>query len=655
MEQNARQDMKYLKLLARQYPTIAEVSTEIINLKAILGLPKGTEHFISDIHGEYEAFLHMLKNASGVVRVKIDALFENSVTEAERNTLATLIYYPEEKLDQLHREGVITDEWYRITLRRLVEVCRLSASKYTRSKVRKALPQGFAYIIDELLHAIETEDKLRYNNELIHTIIETEQADTMIVALSNLIQRLVIDRLHIVGDVYDRGPGAHIIMNRLLSYHNVDVQWGNHDILWMGAAAGNRALIATTIINSLKYGNVDSIEDGYGISLSPLVTFALNVYADDPCIQFLPRAVGGVGHDNPDLIAKMHKAMAIILFKLEGQIIRDNPDYHMEHRMMLERVDYERGAMTVDGVEYELADKRFPTVLPSDPYALSEAEEELIDKLRTEFHHSEKLQEHVRFLFSHGSMYLVCNGNLLFHGCVPANEDGSFASVVIGDRAYAGKALFDRADELVRQGYFARWGSPERQEGLDFFWYMWCGTNSPLFGKDKMTTFERYFIADKVTHEEHKNPYFKLAEHEDFAVKILKEFGLSDDPDSHIINGHVPVKIKKGESPIKANGRIFVIDGGMSKAYQSTTGIAGYTLICNSERMSLSCHDPFVTVGEAIRSEVDIHSTQQIVYTYARRKRVADTDVGRSLIERIADLTDLLAAYRSGAIKQHSH
>ena len=648
-------DMKYLKLLAREYPTIAEVSTEIINLKAILCLPKGTEHFISDIHGEYEAFLHMLKNASGVVRVKVDTLFENSVTEAERNTLATLIYYPEEKLDQLHKAGVCTPEWYKITLRRLVEVARLSASKYTRSKVRKALPQGFEYIIDELLHAIETEDKMRYNNELIRTIIETEQADTLIVALSNLIQRLVIDRLHIVGDIFDRGPGAHIILNRLLNYHNVDVQWGNHDVLWMGAAAGSRTMIATTIINSLKYGNVDTLEDGYGIALSPLLSFAMQTYADDPCTRFLPRDVGDATHDNPELIAKMHKAMAVILFKLEGQVIARNPEYRMDHRAMLHRIDYEHGTITLaNGETHPLADAHFPTVLPSDPYTLSEAEADLMDKLRTAFHHSQRLQEHIRFLFSRGGMYLVCNGNLLFHGCVPANEDGSFASASIDGTPYSGKALFDMADEMLRKGFFARWGSPERQKGLDFFWYMWCGANSPLFGKDQMTTFERYFIADKATHEERKNPYFKLAEHEEFAIKILREFGLSDDRDSHIINGHVPVKIKKGESPIKANGRIFVIDGGMSKAYQSTTGIAGYTLIYNSERMALSCHDPFVTVAEAIRSEVDIHSTQQIVYTPARRKRVADTDVGKSLMERVEDLQRLLVAYRAGTIKQHA-
>jgi len=654
MAQETFDDMKYLRLLAREYPSIAQVSTEIINLKAILCLPKGTEHFISDIHGEYEAFLHMLKNASGVVRQKVDILFENSVTEAERNMLATLIYYPEQKLEQLHKNGVINDEWYKITLRRLVEVCRLSASKYTRSKVRKALPAGFEYIIDELLHAIETEDKIRYNNEIIHSIIETRQADALIVALSNLIQRLVIDRLHIVGDVFDRGPGAHIILNRLLNYHNVDVQWGNHDILWMGAAAGSRALIATTIINSLKYGNIDSIEDGYGISLSPLVTFAINTYADDPCTKFLPREVGGAGHDNAELIAKMHKAMAVILFKLEGQIIENNPEFHMDHRRMLHRIDFENGTVALDDGVFPMADTHLPTVLPSDPYTLSEAESELMDKLRTAFHHSERLQDHIRFLFSHGSMYLVCNGNLLFHGCVPLNADGTFASVTIDGKDYAGKALFDRADARVRQGFFAPWGSEERKKGLDFFWYMWCGTNSPLFGKDKMTTFERYFVEDKATHEEHKNPYFKLAEHEDCAIRILKEFGLSDDPDSHIINGHVPVKIKKGESPIKANGRIFVIDGGMSKAYQSTTGIAGYTLIFNSERMILSCHDPFVTVAEAVRSEVDIHSTQQIVYTPKRRLRVADTDVGKSLIERVEDLKRLLDAYRSGAIKEHS-
>jgi len=645
--------LKYLKLLAREYPTIAAVSTEIINLKAILCLPKGTEHFISDIHGEYESFIHMLKNASGVVREKVDECLESTVTSAERDTLSTLIYYPCEKLEQLHNDGIITTEWYRITLRRLVEVCRLCASKYTRSKVRKALPAGYGYIIDEMLHSIETEDKIRYNNEIILSIIDTDQADTLIIALCNLIQRLVIDRLHIVGDIFDRGPGAHIILKKLIKYHDIDIQWGNHDILWMGAAAGSRAMIATTIINSLKYGNVDTIEDGYGISLSPLVRFAMEAYADDPCERFYPRTVEGpVDGRNAELIAKMQKAMAIILFKLEGQLIRKNPEFQMENRLLLDKIDYENGTIVIDGKTYELADKNFPTVLPSDPYALTENEEELMDKLRKAFFHSEKLQDHIRFLYSHGSIYLCCNGNLLFHGCVPTNADGSFTEVELDGKKYSGKAYFDKADERVREAFFTKWGSEKRKRGLDFMYYLWCGANSPMFGKDRMTTFERYFILDKETHTEHKNAYFGFAEQESFAIRLLQEFGLSDAPDCHVINGHVPVKIKKGESPIKANGRIIVIDGGMSKAYQSTTGIAGYTLIYNSNRMVLSRHDPFVTVEEAISGEVDIHSVPQVIYTPMHRKRVADTDIGKSLAERVQDLTHLLRAYRCGTIKQ---
>ncbi len=644
--------VKYLRLLAREYPTVNEVSTELINLKAILCLPKGTEHFISDIHGESAAFVHMLKNASGVVREKIDNLFAETVTLDERNKLATLIYYPVEKLELMHSEGLVNNEWYRITLLRLVDVCRLSASKYTRSKVRKALPKGFEYIIDELLHAADTVDKQRYNSEIVRSIIETNQADAFIIAISRLIQQLVIDRLHVVGDIFDRGPGAHAIMDALNCYHNVDIQWGNHDILWMGAAAGGDASIATTLINSLRYGNVDTIEDGYGISLSPLVTFALDVYAADPCERFYPRVTDPTADQvNPELIAKMHKAMAVILFKLEGDIIDRNPDFHMEHRKMLDKIDYERGVCKPDGVEYAMTDTNFPTVLPSSPFALSDAEKELMDKLRTSFRHSQKLQQHVRFLYARGSMYLCCNGNLLFHGCIPCNDDGTYTAVSIDGETVSGKRYLDRADALVRQSYFAKVGSKERDEGLDFMWYLWCGKDSPLFGKDKMTTFERYFLSDKATHTELKNPYFAYAEKESFAVALLHEFGL-DAPDGHVINGHVPVKIKKGESPVKANGRVIVIDGGMSKAYQSTTGIAGYTLIYSSNRLMLSRHDPFVTVNEAIRSEVDIHSTQEIVSVPPVRKLVADTDNGRAIAERIADLTELLHAYQSGMLKQ---
>lgn len=645
------QDEKYLKLLAREYPTVTDVSTEIINLRAILCLPKGTEHFISDMHGEYAAFCHMLKNASGVVREKIDLLFSDTMSLEERNSFATLIYYPEKKLDRLRQSGIANDEWYSATLLRLVEVCKLTASKYTRSKLRKALPRGFEYVIDELLHAADNTNKSRYNREIVRAIVETERADAFIISICRLIQRLVIDRLHIIGDVYDRGPGSHIIMDTLMQFHDVDFQWGNHDILWMGAAAGSDALIATTIINSLKYGNSDTLEDGYGISLSPLLTFALRAYASDPCTHFFPRAIDvSLSTRDSAIMAKMHKAMAIILFKLEGQIIERNPDFDMEQRRMLHRIDFEDGTITLAGQTYELNDKSFPTILPSSPYALSEDETELMNKLKHAFYHSEKLQEHIQTLYSKGSLYLCCNGNLLFHGCVPAEADGSFTSVTFKGKTYSGKSYFDYADATARAGYFLRWGTPERTQALDFMWYLWCGPNSPLFGKDRMTTFERYFIDDKATHVETKNTYFLCAEREDFAVRLLKEFGIEGD-NSRVINGHVPVKIKKGESPIKANGRIIVIDGGMSKPYQSQTGIAGYTLIYSSNGVFLACHDPFVTVDEAIDNELDIHSVQTCVYRPEHRLRVADTDVGRAISERIEDLTKLLEAYRSGEIK----
>lgn len=648
------QDEKYLKLLAREYPTVMDVSTEIINLRAILCLPKGTEHFISDIHGEYSAFLHMLKNASGVVREKIDLLFSNSMTLKDRNSFATLIYYPQKKLDQLRLTDTLSDDWYTVTLLRLVEVCRLSASKYTRSKLRKALPKGFEYIIDELLHATDNYNKADYNREIVRSIIETDRADAFIVSISELIQRLVIDRLHIIGDIYDRGPGSHIIMDALQQFHNIDFQWGNHDILWMGAAAGSDALIATTIINSLKYGNMDTIEDGYGISLSPLVTFALRAYSDDPCLHFYPRTMDdSLSSRDVQIMAKMHKAMAVILFKLEGDIIERNPDFLMDERRMMDKIDYEQGTINILGSTYQLNDTSFPTVLPSSPFVLSEDEQELMDKLRLAFYHSQKLQEHVQTLYAKGSLYLGCNGNLLFHGCVPSESDGSFTTVTFQGKSYSGKSYFDYADAMARAGYFLPWDSEERTRALDFMWYLWCGPHSPLFGKDRMTTFERYFIDDKSTHVETKNTYFVCAEDEQFAVRLLKEFGI-DEPNSRIVNGHVPVKIKKGESPIKANGRIIVIDGGMSKPYQQQTGIAGYTLIYSSNGVFLSCHDPFVTVDEAVSNELDIHSTQACVYRPERRLQVSDTDIGKAIEERIADLSKLLNAYRSGTLKEYS-
>lgn len=650
-EEYTAPDLKYLKLLAREYPTIDEVCTEIVNLKAILCLPKGTEHFISDIHGEYEAFLHMLKNASGVVREKVDLLYEDSLTLSERNQLATLIYYPEEKLDALREKRPLDEEWYMITITRLIEVCRLTASKYTRSKVRKALPRGFEYIIDELLHAADDHNHKGYNREILHAIIATDRAEEFIIAVSGLIQRLAIDRLHIVGDIFDRGPGAHIILDALSQYHNVDLQWGNHDILWMGAAAGSEALVATTIVNSLKYGNVDTIEDGYGISLSPLVSFALDVYGDDPCARFMPREIeASLDRRGAEIIAKMHKALAIILFKLEGELIERNPAFGMDARRLLHKIDRASGTVELEGGVYPLTDTNFPTVDPENPYALTDGERGLINKLRTAFDHSQKLQRHVQFLYSHGGMYLRCNDCLLFHGCVPTDENGEFAPVEIAGERLSGKAYFDRADALVRQGYFAKEGSPERAEGLDFLYYSWCGPLSAVFGKDRMTTFERYFVEDKDTHTERKNPYFTFAESEDFALKVLREFEI-DSPDARIVNGHVPVKIKKGENPIKANGRIIVIDGGMSKPYQQQTGAAGYTLISSSTGITLSCHEPFVTVSEAVETEADIHSSQETVWRPLKRLLVADTDNGRAIAERVRDLNCLLDAYRTGVLK----
>ena len=648
------QELKYLKLLAREYPTIEQVSTEIINLEAILCLPKATEHFISDIHGEYAAFQHMLKNASGVVREKVEILYGEKLSVEEIDTLSTLIYYPKEKLEIFREEGILTDEWYLKTLHQLVEVCRLSASKYTRSKVRRSLPPQFEYIIVELLNATDDRMKTQYYNEIFRAIIETEQADAFIIELSNLIQRLVIDHLHIVGDVFDRGPGAPRILDTLSSYHHVDLQWGNHDILWMGAAAGSRALIATAVINSLKYGNIDTLEVGYGISLRPLMSFAIETYADDPCERFRPKLLDKeMDTHNADIVAKMHKAMAVILFKIEDQIIRDHPEYGMEDRRLLKTVDLKTGTVEVRGTRYPMLDTNFPTLCGPDICALTEEEEKLINQLRKSFYRSEKLQRHTKFLFSNGNIYLKCNGNLLYHGCVPTAEDGSFKQVEIAGKICSGKAYFDRVEKVAREAYFTKWGSAERKRGIDYMWYFWCGPDSPLFGKDRMTTFERYFIADPGTHVETKNAYFTFAEDETFARKVLDEFGLGDVPEARIINGHVPVKIKKGESPVKANGRIIVIDGGMSKAYQSTTGIAGYTLIYSSNELALSSHEPFVPVKEAIRSEVDIHSTRQVVYKPARRLRVADTDIGAKLRERVVDLKQLLRAYREGLIKQN--
>jgi len=649
-------ELKYLNLLSNQYPTIAAACTEIINLQAILNLPKGTEHFMSDIHGEYESFNHVLKNGSGNIKRKITEVFGDLLSEKEIKSLATLIYYPEQKLEIVHKNEDNIEEWYKITIYRLVMVCRKAAFKYTRMKVRKALPKDFAYIIEELMHQGPEEfDKEEYYNEIIKTIISIGRADEFIIAMSKLIQRLVIDRLHIVGDIFDRGPGADIVMETLYNYHSVDIQWGNHDVLWMGAASGSEACIATVIRICARYMNLDTIEDGYGINILPLATFALEFYKDDDCTQFKPKIESYMVCTENDLklIAKMHKAISIIQFKLEGEIINRRPHFCMEDRLLLNKINYEDGTINIDGKIYELNNCNFPTINSKNPYALTIEERELMEKLKSSFSNSEKLQKHVRFLFANGSMYLKFNTNLMYHGCIPMNEDGSFKKVIIGSsgQSYSGKSYFDRLEILIREGYFHENNLEAKMYGMDITWYLWTGSYSPLFGKDKMTTFERYFINDKETHVEKKNPYFKLEDNENMCKIIFEEFGLNPDV-SHIINGHVPVKLKDGESPIKANGKLLVIDGGFSKAYQGTTGIAGYTLIYNSYGLILVAHDPFESTQKAIEEEKDIHSTTMVLEKEVERKRVLNTDDGEKMKSQIKDLEQLLDAFRLGFIKE---
>ena len=648
--------LEYLKLLSRQYPTVQEASTEIINLRAIQNLPKATEHFISDVHGEYEAFQHILNSASGVVRVKIDELLGATVPRADRDQLATLIYYPEEKLDEIERETEDMREWYRITFHRLIDLCCLVSAKYTRSKVRKAMPTGYAYIIDELIHTHYEKneaDKRGYYENIINTIIDLDRASNFLIQLCELIKRLAVDHLHLVGDIFDRGPGADVIMDTLMDYHSVDIQWGNHDILWMGAASGSRTLVATVLVNSLRYNNLEVIETGYGISLRPLTVFAEEFYHKHDVSRFEVK----IAKEDEDKItdrdrlqcARMHKAIAMILFKLEGQKIRRNPSFGMDDRLLLDKIDYGNRTVTIDGVTYPMLDTDFPTVDPADPYTLTPEEDALINTLTRSFQHSEKLQRHVRFLYSKGSLYRVYNGNLLFHGCIPMHQDGTLMSFSIGCKDLSGRAFLDYADLTARRAYYNKPGSPERQFGMDFLWWLWSGRNSPIFGRDRMTTFERRFIADESTHVETKNAYYTLYNDPAVCEGILKEFGL-DGSHSHIINGHVPVKSKKGESPVKGGGRLVVIDGGFCKAYQKTTGIAGYTLIYNSDCFRLVAHQPFAGKAEAIRKNSDIASTSQIFERLERRSTIEDTDNGRRMQAQIDDLLDLLRAYRSGAL-----
>jgi len=648
-----QKDLKYLKLLSKQYSNISSASTEIVNLQAILNLPKSTEHFISDIHGEYESFIHMLKNASGVIKRKIDDVFGNTLSEDEKANLATLIYYPEQKLELIKSSEANLEEWYKVTLYRLIVLCRLVSSKYTRSKVRKALPQDFAYIIEELLHEQDnTVNKQEYYNGIISTMIDIDRASEFIISISNVIQRLVVDRLHIIGDIYDRGPGAEIIMEALMKHHSVDIQWGNHDVLWMGASAGHEACICNVLRISLRYANLNTIEDGYGINLLPLATFAMDVYEKDTCKRFIPKTIDKtLSKKEISLIAKMHKAIAIIQFKLEGQILQNRPEFLMDDQLLLDKIDYENGTINLNGVIYELNDKLFPTIDPVEPYKLTLQEEDLIHKLRRSFINSEKLQRHIRFIYSKGSMYLVCNSNLLYHGCIPLNEDGSFKELILNGKSYSGKALLDKFDILTREAYFFKNSTEEKKFAMDMVWYLWCGPDSPEFGKHRMTTFERYFISDKKTHVEKKNPYYKYRDDDQVCFNILKEFNLAPDS-SHIINGHIPVKTKEGENPIKANGKLLVIDGGFCRAYQPETGIAGYTLIYNSYGLLLSSHEPFESIRKAIEEEKDILSSTIILEQVASRKRVSDTDIGEDLKKQIKELEMLLISYRKGLIKE---
>lgn len=640
---------RYLDRLSELYPTIAAASTEIINLEAIMNLPKGTEHFLTDIHGEYEAFNHVLKNGSGTVRRKIDDVFGNTLSRQDKQSLATLIYYPAEKMSRILQTEEHPEDWYKITLYRLIEICRRAASKYTRSKVRKALPKEFAYVLEELLtERAEMQDKEFYYDAIVQTIIRVGRAKQFIIALSELIQRLSIDHLHIVGDIFDRGPGPHIIMDKLMDYHSIDIQWGNHDVMWMGAAAGQPGCIANVIRICARYGNMDILEDGYGINMLPLATFAMNTYANDPCTCFALKGSDAHSAAEIEMNQKMHKAISVIQFKAEGQIIKRHPEFHLEDRNLLHRIDFEKGTIRLNGKDYQMLDMNFPTIDPKDPYAYTEQEADIMMRLERAFVNCEKMQKHMKFLLAKGGLYKVYNNNLLYHGCVPLNEDGSFKEVEIYGKKYKGRALYDALDNYVRKG-FVSMDEEERERGRDLMWYIWLHENSPLFGKDKMATFERYFLAEKETHKEKKNPYYYMLEDENVVDQILKEFGL-EVKGAHIINGHVPVKSKDGESPIKCGGKLLVIDGGFSRAYQKETGIAGYTLIYNSYGLLLAAHDPFESTEAAIENESDIHSVTRMVQWIPERTSVGDTDIGRELKEKVADLKKLLEAYYSGEI-----
>lgn len=653
--EEVKEDLRYLRLLARDFPTISSVTTEIINLEAILHLPKPTEHFLADVHGEYEAFQHVLRNASGNIKRKVNEIFGNTITDGEKKELCTLIYYPEEKLKRAKQSGTVTDEYYSTALNRLIVVCRDVSSKYTRSKVRKSLPEEYAYIIEELLHESNgIDNKQEYYNVIVQTILGTGRAEHFITALCYLIQRLAIDRLHILGDIFDRGPGAHHIMDILCNYHHLDITWGNHDVLWMGAAAGNLCCIASVLRLSLRDANTTTLEDGYSINMVPLATFAMEQYADDPCEIYQPRVdAERTNFTDKDvrLIAQMHKAVSVIEFKLSGQIAMAHPEWEMSDRCLMEYINKERGTITIDGNEYEMLDKEWPTLDPENPYALTLEESDLMERLRHSFVRSERLQSHVNCLLMRGGMYAIYNSNLMFHAAVPINEDGSMREVVFGGVPVKGKELMKRVERMARAAFDNEIDAEERKYAADFFWYLWCGPESPLFGKAKMATFERYLLTDKEVQKEPKGWYYILRDNPQVCDGILDEFEVKGDH-RHIINGHVPVRVGKGETPIKADGRLMVIDGGFSRVYHNRTGIAGYTLVYHSRGFELVQHEPFTSTEEAIMNGTDIHSTIQIVEMMGKREKVRDTDIGRGIMLKITDLERLLAAYRKGIIKE---
>ena len=653
MDDYSKEELKYLSILAEKFPTIQSVCTEIINLEAILNLPKGTEHFLSDLHGEYESFSHILKNASGVIKTKIDEIFKNVMTQDERRRLATLIYYPKEKLELIKKETENMDEFYRITLYRLIKICTVVGSKYSRSKVRKAIPKDYQYIIDELLHSNQNSyDKDIYYDKIIDSIISLGRADAFIIAISNLIQQLAVDHLHIIGDIYDRGPGPHIIIDELMKYHSIDIQWGNHDIIWMGAAAGSKACIFNVIRICARYNNLDILEEGYGINIRTITEFAMEEYGNEDSSIFTPKNIDEKDSKfDQKVMEKTQQAAAIIQFKLEGEIIKKHPEYNMEDRLLLDKINYKKGKINIDGKTYHLVENYFPTIDPDNPYKLSSKEEEVVKKLVKSFKNSEKLQRHVQFLYSKGNIYKIYNNNLLIHGCVPMDENGEFVTTNVNGVTLKGKNYLDYVERVAREGYFEPDGSEKRENGKDFLWYLWCGKNSPIFCKDKMKTFERYYLEEKETWEEIKNPFYNFENDETISEKVLREFGI-DPNKGHIICGHIPVKFKAGESPIKANGKLFIIDGGLSKAYQKTTGIAGYTLRYSSYGLTLVAHEPFTSRENAIINETDLHSEKQLVEK-VERKRIKDTDKGKELMAQIADLEKLLEAYKSGAVSEY--